>query len=558
VRGEARDVAAPELLVHELRFHQLELEMQNRELREAQSRLEASRARYQELYDQAPVGYVTLDPRGCIAEINLTGAALLGRERETMIGAPLAAVAAFRDSNAFFRHIQSVFRDGRRAQIDLELVGSTGLLTAQFTSSPRVAEEGAVLQCLTTMIDVSDRRRIEDEKQSLLEREQRVRSSAEAANRMKDQFLGIVSHELRTPLTALLGWTRILRLRPQEPALAARGLEVMQRNGESLARIVDDLLDVSRIISGKLSIEMTKFDLEPAVRGSLDLLRDAAAAKGITVTESVAVDCITTGDSERLQQVIWNLLSNAIKFTPAGGHIAVTLERLASAARLTVQDDGRGIDPETLPHVFERFRQADSSSTRQHGGLGLGLAIARHIVEAHGGRIRAESEGKGRGATFTVDLPLRPPSIHPPPFRAIPASEKAEPSRLQNTKILIVDDDVDALEMMAEVLALWGATVKTAASARAALEIIASFLPDALVSDLSMPEESGLDLVARLRALQPPLSQIPAIAVSAHTREEDVREALDGGFTRHLGKPIDLETLAETISAVVGGGATRP
>jgi CheY-like chemotaxis protein len=374
---------------------------------------------------------------------------------------------------------------------------------------------------------------------------------------MKDQFLGIVSHELRTPLTALLGWTRILALRPGEPSLVTRGAQVMQRNAEALERIVGDILDVSRIVSGKLSIEMRNTDVEAIVRSSVELARATAEAKQIRLTDSIAPDCLSNGDAQRLEQVVWNLLSNAIKFTPEDGHVGVVLERQGSVARLTVRDDGRGIDGATLPFVFDHFRQADSSSTREHGGLGLGLAIAKHIVEAHGGRIVAESMGPGRGALFTVELPLRPMSIRPPPFRSIPDASQMEPSRLSNTRILLVDDDADALAMVGEVLAMWGATVKTAQTAAAALDVMASFAPDAIVSDLAMPAESGLDLIERVRALDPPGSLVPAIALSALTREEDVREALDRGFTRHLPKPIDLEALAETISAVLSCDAAR-
>jgi PAS domain S-box-containing protein len=556
-RGDGGDPKGAAALVHELLFHQLELEMQNRELREAQGRIEASRARYQELYDHAPVAYATLDARACIAEINVTGASLLGHERETLIGAPFVTTAHVQDPGAFFAQLQSAFRKGRGGQFDIEIVPEPGPTTLQVTTRPRVDASGKVSDCLVTMVDVSVRKRIEDEKQSLLEREQQVRESAEKANRMKDQFLGIVSHELRTPLTAFLGWTRILAQRPGEPALVARALEVMQRNGESLARIVDDLLDVSRIVNGKMSIEMHKVELEPTVRGSLELVRGAASAKGIALVESIGAGCVLTGDVQRLQQVIWNLLANAIKFTPAGGRIDVILERRGSGARLIVRDNGRGIDRATLPFVFDHFRQADSSSTRRHGGLGLGLAIAKHIVEAHAGQITVESDGLDRGSTFTVDLPLRPMSVRPPPFYAVPNAVEMVPSRLANTKILLVDDDQDALEMLAEVLALWGAKVKTAQSASEALRVIASFLPDALVSDLAMPGESGLELIERVRALEAPLSNVPAIVLSAHTRDDDVREALDRGFTRYLAKPIDLEHLAKTLAEVVSSDAAR-
>ena len=374
-----------------------------------------------------------------------------------------------------------------------------------------------------------------------------ARAESERANRMKDEFLGIVSHELRTPLSALVGWCHILTSRVDEPGLVERGVQALRRNTDALRRLVDDILDVSRIISGKLSVEMHRTEMEQVVRASLDLARTAAEAKGVRLEISIAPDCIVMGDSQRLQQVVWNLLSNAMKFTAAGGSVDVALERRGAVTRLTVRDDGCGIDPGDLPHVFERFRQAAWSSTRAHSGLGLGLAIARHIVEAHGGRIAAESEGYGQGATFTVDLPAKPLSIPPP---GLPRPHPARDA-LAGRRVLFVDDEPDTLEVTALALGALGAEVRTATSVDEAMTVLASFAPHAIVSDVAMPRRDGYDLIRDVRSMPAPLSGVPTIALTAHARPDDAARALRAGFISHLAKPVDTDVLADVIATVV-------
>jgi PAS domain S-box-containing protein len=549
-RNEEEDAAR---LVHELHVHQVELEMQNRELREAQQRLELSRDRYAELYDRAPVGYATLDASAAILEINLTGAALLGRERENLIGLPFVASARVKSAGAFFAHVQECAR-GRSSVTDIEIETAKGQFVLQLTTTPNLAADGRFEGCRMTMNDVTERRRAEMEKQALLDSERRARAEADSANQMKDQFLAIVSHELRTPLNAILGWTQILDGRTGDQELLARGLSVMHRNGEALARIVDDVLDVSRIVSGKLRVEMKRANLEEIVRVVIEQARTAADDKRITLRASIAPDCGVSADAQRMQQVVSNLLWNAIKFTSEGGTIEVTLERREGGFRLTVRDDGCGIDGADLPHIFEHFRQADSSTTRSHSGLGLGLAIARHIVEAHGGKIEGRSEGRGQGATFTVDLPGRAISGPPPPRqRPFGAHALRAGSSVTGTRVLCVDDEHEALELAALMLGTLGAEVRTAASVDEAIDLLPSFTPDVIVSDLAMPDRDGYDLIEYVRGLQPPASEIPAIALSAYASANEVDRALRAGFTRHVAKPVDAEVLASIISALVPG-----
>ncbi len=386
-------------LVHELHVHQVELEMQNRELREVQARLEESQAHYAELYDRAPVGYVTLDANGVITQTNLTAASLLQRERRQLADAPLAALV--RDGKGFLTHLREAAQSQALTKAEVELKTAQGFAPAELRTVPCASDAGEITGFRMTIQDVTERRR-GDAERAALDAERRARLAAEAENHMKDQFLGIVSHELRTPLAALLGWTSLVGLRANNPAFVARGVHVLRRNGEMLAKLVDDILDVSRIVSGKLHIETKPTSVNEAVVAALDLAGPAALAGQITLQPSLEPDCVVLGDAMRLEQVVSNLLANAVKFTRNGGHVEVTLAKRGSAIQMVVRDDGCGIEASELPHVFEYFRQADSTATRSHPGLGLGLAIARHIVEAHGGTIRARSAGRDRGAEFSI------------------------------------------------------------------------------------------------------------------------------------------------------------
>ncbi len=422
--------------------------------------------------------------------------------------------------------------------------------------------------------------------------ENTLSSEAREANRLKDEFLTTLSHELRTPLTAILGWTRVLRTSPFDAARCAHGLEVIERNVTAQTKLIEDLLDVSRIIAGKLRVNLRPIALLPAIETAVEAMRPAAEAKGTSLTLEVSPEvdhrAAIAGDADRLQQVGWNLISNAIKFTPPGGRIVVAVVRSAAEFQVRVTDTGKGISPQFLVHVFDRFRQDDSSSTRAHGGLGIGLAIVRHIVELHGGRVDAESPGVNCGATFTVTLPelaaafegfgapaaageeqgaaaaaagdgAMPPAFFPsaPGAQGAPAAMAAAAAAavdLGRLKIVVVDDEPDTREILSEILHAAGATVATAASLSEALALCDHFRPDLLISDIAMPGGDGYALVRQLRRRGPRRgSWMPAIAVSAHAREEDRRRALAAGFARYVTKPVEPTDLLTAVREVAAG-----
>jgi PAS domain S-box-containing protein len=392
------------------------------------------------------------------------------------------------------------------------------------------------------------------------EAEQAARAEAEAANRAKDDFLAVLSHELRTPLTAMLGWTRILRTRTLDEASAARALETIERNSQMQAQLIEDLLDVSRIISGKLHLERRSVPLVPLIHAAVDAVRLAAQAKGVRLETTLSASTRTVwGDASRIQQIVWNLLSNAVKFTPAGGRIDVRLEEDGPEARLTVTDTGCGIPLEVLSHVFERFWQGERGvSTRRFGGLGLGLAIVRHLVELHDGRIEARSPGEGQGAIFTVALPLERTARLP--HTAVGNAEVSEKlPLLRGVTVLVVDDDRDTRELLATVLRQAQATVLEADSAAAALKTLERQVPDVLVADLAMPGVDGYELIGRIRAQAGHGLRLPAVAVTAYARGEDRERALSAGFDRHLPKPVDPGELCRTVAKLaVWGRAGTP
>ncbi len=400
--------------------------------------------------------------------------------------------------------------------------------------------------------EVAERRRIEEERAQLLVREQQ-------ANRLKDEFLATISHELRTPLNAVLGWARVLRATDLPSALRTRALESIERNAAAQARLIDDLLEVSRIVTGKLRLKVRPIDLTQVVDAALDVVRPAADARGIRLERHYGRrPWQTLGDPDRLQQVAWNLLSNAVKFTPPGGTVGVDLDRDDSMDRLTVRDTGRGIEPEFLPHVFAPFRQADASTTRDHGGLGIGLAIVRQLAELHGGTVKAESDGPGRGSTFTVLLPVHDgvPAARSGPAAAGPFD--AQLPDLSRTKVLVVDDDPDARELLSATLGYYGAEVITAENAGEALALIPEVRPDVLLSDIGMSGEDGFALIRRVRALPADRGGVvPAVALTAYAAANDRVRSLAAGFQIHMPKPFDPLELARLVQRLMEG-ATRP
>jgi signal transduction histidine kinase/ActR/RegA family two-component response regulator len=400
--------------------------------------------------------------------------------------------------------------------------------------------------------EISRRQQVQEEREKLLHAERLARADAEAANRSKDEFLATLSHELRTPLNTMLGWVHLLRYGKLDSATTARGIDVLERSTRTQAQLIDDLLDVSRIVTGKLRLETRPTELPAVIEAAIEAVRPAVEARGVELAVQLDPSAgPVMGDATRLQQIVWNLLSNAVKFTPRGGKIEVTLERAGSEARITVCDTGQGIPAAFLPYLFERFRQADTGSTRTYGGLGLGLAIVRHLVELHGGTVQAASDGPGKGATFTVLLPIMAVRLHPRSDGAAPWSSHRQTGAqngLRGLRVLVVDDESDAREMLSLVLTRCAAEVTTAGSAREAMEILPTLHPDVLISDIGMPGEDGYSLISQVRAL--PAEQggeVPAVALTAFARTEDRTRALMSGFQMHIPKPVDPGELAAVV-----------
>jgi PAS domain S-box-containing protein len=440
---------------------------------------------------------------------------------------------------------------------------------------PRYAPDGEFEGYIGTCIDIHDRKQAEEERAALLAKAEAAYRDADAANRSKDEFLATVSHELRTPLNAIMGWTQLLLAdgakgaNAGDPERRRRGLETVVRNARLQAQLIDDLLDVSRIISGKMRLDVQPTDLAAVIDAAVEAIRPAAEGKQIQlrrVLDPFAGPVM--GDPARLQQVVWNLLSNAVKFTPKGGKIEVRLERVNSHVEILVADTGAGIAPEFLPHVFERFRQLDSSTTRRHGGLGLGLAIVRHLVELHGGTVRVKSPGEGQGSTFIVWLPLSVAHLTPEEAaRVHPRTEElapVDPCRddpaldLKGIRVLVVDDEPDARETLQQILEHCNAEVRTVGSAAQAMKLLESWRPDVLLSDIGMPGEDGYDLIRRVRELPAERGgRTPAAALTAFARGEDRRRALRAGFQMHVAKPVDLQELATVVASLARGVGSK-
>ena len=413
--------------------------------------------------------------------------------------------------------------------------------------------------------DLTERKRTEAleasgaERETMLEAERNARLLAQRTARIKDEFLATLSHELRTPLNAILGWTQLLRSRGAvEPVDFSRAMEIIERNARAQVRLIDDLLDLSRIMSGRFRLDVQQVSLLEIVRGALDSIEPTAQTKGVRL-ESVLdpKSVIVSGDPARLQQVFWNLLSNAVKFTPKGGRIQVLLQRVNSHIEFSVSDTGIGIPAAFLPHVFERFSQKDSSTHREYGGMGLGLAICKQLVDLHGGSIQAKSMGEGHGATFVVTLPLiilgkereSNPRVHP---TAVDLSEAVPLPSLDGVRVLVVDDEADALELIRRVLQTQGALVTTARSGEEALRLLGSHTPDALISDIGMPGMDGYQFMRRMRAAEPKERRMPALALTAFARPEDRKNAILAGYHAHLAKPFDMAELAIVVAGLVG------
>lgn len=502
------------------------------------------------------------DLDGVIQSCNPSAERLFGYSAAELIGRPVRMlIPADRQSEE--DEILARIRRGERIE-HFETIRQRKngeLIDISLTVSPVRNARGDIIGVSKIARDISERRRIEAERQAtaaererLLRAERTARSEAEKASRVKDDFVAMVSHELRTPLNAILGWTHLLEMPNADAAMAKRAVGVIKNNAVAQSQIIEDILDVSRIINGKMLLNLDAVDLKALIEMALDTVRPAAEAKRIEILTELSDVPATTGDSDRLRQIVWNLLSNAVKFTPSGGRIWVLAETVGSQVEISVGDSGQGISPEFLPFVFDRFRQADSSLSRTHGGLGLGLAIVRHLVELHGGTITAASPGEGGGATFTVRLPLVAPAagvFESAPARLSPLSaiHSVPPTSLEGLRLLIVDDDADALDLLGALLEKFAAQVVRATSAAQALEALARVKPDVLISDIEMPGEDGYSLIAKVRERETNRNggRLPAIALTAHARLEDRLRAVAAGFQHHVAKPIEPTELVTVI-----------
>jgi PAS domain S-box-containing protein len=484
--------------------------------------------------------------------------AFVGRPLEQEVGAGWLENVHADDRARCVETATQAFAARRRFDLEYRLRRHDGLYRwVRDDGVPLFAPDRAFTGYIGACVDVTSQKIAELERGELLAREQKARQDVEAASQAKDEFLAVLSHELRTPLNALRLWVGILRGGPLDPQTFQRAVDTIDRNTELQARLIDDLLDVSRIVSGRLRLAIERVDLVAVAGVALETVRPAAANKNIALTTALDPETdAVLGDPARLQQVVWNLLANAVRFTPPGGRVEVSLRQVDREAELTVTDSGRGITPDLLPRVFDRFRQGESGTTRSHGGLGLGLSIARQLVELHGGTIRASSPGEGRGATFTVRLPIAASLMGRPP-RPLPAAHRDDPARasarpLEDVHVLVVDDDVETCEVMAMALGHEGARVTTAPSVAGAVEAIERRWPDVLVSDIGMPGEDGYDLIRKVRRLEASRGRhIPAIALTAYAAAEDRRRALEAGYEAHVAKPVPATAVTPLIVSLL-------
>ena len=433
-----------------------------------------------------------------------------------------------------------VTKDGRRINISL-------------TVSPVRNKHGEIIGASKIARDITDKVRAEEERAILLASERTARERAEAASRAKDEFVAMISHEIRSPLNAILGWSQMLRQGTLDKAATANALESIERNARAQAQLVSDLLDLSRVITGKLRINARPVDITASLESALASIRPAAEAKQIQIeVEREPYATVVTGDTDRLQQVFWNLLSNAVKFTPRGGRIKVKISRTDSQLEIAVSDTGAGISPEFLPYIFDRFTQADTTATRAHAGLGLGLAIVRHIVELHGGTVNAESEGVGKGAAFRVTLPVRALRSRDVPEPAqVPVDGFADEIALDRVRVMVIDDEAETRDLLKVMLASHGAEVETYSSGAEALAQIGDWNPNVIVSDIGMPGQDGYMFIKKVRALGRNSGELPAIALTAYARAEDRMRALAAGFQMHVPKPVEASELVMVIASLV-------
>jgi PAS domain S-box-containing protein len=601
-----------------IKQQRLEVERQSAQLKRMNAQLRQSEERFRLLSSCSPVGIFLLDIDGQCTYSNPRCQEICGFAAEEGLGEGWLQFLHPDDRDRAIADWTNYIQESRELSYEYRFQLPTGAVRwTHVRTSPMFSDYKELVGHVGTIEDITARKQADLVREQML-REQIARREAETANRMKDEFLAVLSHELRTPLNAMLGWSRLLRTRKLDQKTIDRALETIERNATAQSQLIEDILDVSKIIRGKLQLNWLPVNLVSVIEAAIDSVRPQAEAKTIDLDFLAAAPCHTWGDAVRLQQVVWNLLSNAIKFTPESGRVTVQLEHLSgvdcptevspeeaaeeaakeaakekpidslaaqrdgSAAnppldpqsmnpqpaeddcqqveagymQITVIDSGIGISPEFLPHVFDRFRQADSTITRSHNGLGLGLAIVRHLVELHGGTVEAASDGEGQGATFTVKLPIRKrlqSTVTIDPAAAIDTQSIS----LDGIKILLVEDEADARDFLSFVLQQYEAVVQVAPSVRAALALLREFEPDIVISDIAMPGQDGYTLIQEIRSQQH-FTDLPAIALTAYSSEEDQEKALELGFNAHLSKPVEVHQLIHTIDHVMNAAPSLP
>jgi PAS domain S-box-containing protein len=531
--------------------------------KEMEEALLESEEKYRIVAETATDAIISINEQSIILFINRAATRIFGYQIEQMTGQPLTMLMP-----EYLRHLHSAgqeryLKTGKKhvnwEHIEVPALHKDGhefpleLSFGEFSKNNKHIFIGIAR-------DITERKKAEEEREQLFLSEQEARAEAERANRLKDEFLATLSHELRTPLNAILGWSQVLQYNNLDEAGIKRATATIERNARAQNQLIDDILDVSRIITGKLRLDVRAVDLSNVISEAVDAARPAAEAKNIRLQTLIDPQATQiSGDPDRLQQVVWNLLSNAIKFTPKYGRVQLRLERVNSHIEIVVSDTGAGIKPEFLPFVFERFRQSDGSMTRRHGGLGLGLAIVRQLVELHGGAVSVESKGEGQGSTFIVSLPCLPIRLEaeedlPRSHRtAQNGSELDCPPELSGLHVLLVDDEADSRELLNFVLESCGAQISTASSAVEAVELIKRERFDVIISDIGMPEEDGFSLIRKIRSF--PNEQggnIPAIALTAYARAEDRVQALRSGFHMHIAKPVESVELIAAVANLAG------